>query len=69
MAWQITKSYSKKTKDELENSGGLTNYISWDRMKEYIAIASGIKENEQLDGIIVDDDGIKARISIKTKDK
>ena len=63
---KIVKSFSEKTTEEL-TAGGVTNFIPWDRLKQYLEIAARIKPDEQMDGIIIDETGIRIRISDKPK--
>lgn len=41
---------------------GLTSFIGWQRLQEYLLPAFDIKENERLVGISVTESGIKAKI-------
>ena len=62
---KIVKSFTpEKTVHQIETSGN-TQFISWQSLKEYIKIAAMLRPNEQMDGIVVDEDGIKVRISKK----
>lgn len=67
MGQKIVKTFGKKTQFEIE-SGGVTSFVSYDRLREYISIAIGIKPNETIEGIIVDETGITARIGPKKND-
>ena len=62
---RLVKTLSSKTTEQID-SGGTTNYISWERMKPYLEIAVRLKDHEQIDGVIVEEDGLKVRISHKS---
>ncbi len=62
---KIVKSFSEKTSYEIENGTHTVSGASWGRMKEYIAIAVGLKGNERILGIVADDDGIQVKIDYK----
>lgn len=61
---KIVKTLSKKTSQEIE-SGGVSSFISFERLKEYLSIAVGIKPTETVEGIIVDETGVTVRIGQK----
>ena len=65
---KIVKSLSDKTTQEIE-SGGTRSYISFERLKEYLAIAVGIKPNETVEGIIVNEHGIDVKIGLKEENE
>ncbi len=61
---KIVKTYGKKTLSEIEG-GGVTSFVSYERLKLYLSMALGVNPNETIEGIIVDENGITARIGQK----
>lgn len=44
---------------------GVINFASWDRLKEYIAPAANLTDEEEISGLVIDERGIN--IFIKSK--
>lgn len=61
---KIVKTLSEKSTIEIQR-GGITNFASWERLKEYLAQAVGLKDHERILGITADEDGVQVRIGQK----
>ncbi len=57
---------SDKTKQDLQ--GAYTaNFCSWDRLKDYLGLAAGIKHGERIVGVDVDESGVRIIIDSVVK--
>ena len=59
---RIVKSFDKTKKPHEIDSGGLTSQRSWEGLKPFLNEAFAIKDNENIIGIIADEDGVQVRI-------
>lgn len=61
---KIVKTFSEKTTYQIE-SGGTICRVSWERLKDHLGSAVGLKGKEMIEGLVADDDGIHVRIGYK----
>lgn len=58
----IVKSYSDKTPRQIEDLPK-SAIIPWEKFKIFIQALADVRENERLEGIIITDTGIEAKVS------
>lgn len=44
-----------------------SNYCSWDRFKDYLGLAAGIKHGERITGVVADESGLRIYIEYVRK--
>lgn len=61
----IKKSYDPKIQDADVTFAGTTNYCSWGRLRQYLALAAGNKLSEEVIGVTVTKDGVQIHTKIR----
>jgi len=64
MSTKIVKSLSEKTEFEIQ-AGGVTSFVSWERLKKHLETEVGIRGSERIEGIIANEQGVHVRIGHK----
>lgn len=62
--YKVMKSFGDKSLFELQSTQ-VSSSVSWDRLKPYLEQAVNIKGNEFIEGIAVDDFGVKVIVGYK----
>ena len=62
---KIVHSFSKKTLHEVEHEMGVRCTLSMEHLKGYLEVAGAVKDDEQLDGVIITENDITMKISKK----
>lgn len=62
---EIKKSFKPGLNPKTDLESGMMSSLSWHNLKKYLDIAFRLNENEEIVGITITEDGIKAKIEIK----
>lgn len=61
---EVVKSLDPKVDERQITSSGMTNFCSWERLKPYLAQASGADQRgEKVIGVVAFKDGVKIRLA------
>lgn len=59
---RVVKTFGDKTVRQVEEIPGSAN-LTWHKFKNVLAIAIGIKPDERIEGVIIDDTNIEVKLS------
>lgn len=65
MEGKIVKSVNPGVTELEVERGGTTNFCSWERLKPYLEQASGLRDNEEVIGLVATKDGLEIRLRYK----